>query len=68
MKYYCCQMRARFLISIARENRDAPQPDNLCDFVLDWERKPKPLIGIKFCPFCGKPLQQDQILRDIPGS
>lgn len=49
---FCCTMRERFLISIIGEDKNAPQPENLVDFVIDWERN-LPLIAIAYCPFCG---------------
>lgn len=61
---FCCQMRARFLIAIIREDPDAPRPTDLCDFILDWDR-PKPVIAIRFCPFCAEPIDHSQTLRDI---
>lgn len=45
-------MRARFIVQILAEDKSQPQPDNLCDFIIDWD-KPVPVIAIKFCPFCG---------------
>lgn len=52
---YCCEMRARFLISIVHEFLEAPQPKDLVDF-LDFDQKDhegKPILRIKYCPFCG---------------
>ncbi len=62
---YCCDMRRRFLIGLVAENKDAPQPKGLADFIVDWDR-PVPIIGIKFCPFCGVEIDhRQQELRSI---
>lgn len=54
---YCCPMREKFIVAIVKENADVPTPTSLADFVLDWTHESgKPLIGIKFCPFCGNPI------------
>lgn len=53
---YCCPMRARFLLGIVLENLEAPEPVDVIDF-LDFDQKTpsgKPVLRIKFCPFCGK--------------
>jgi len=60
---FCCEMRRKFLVNIVREDRDVPTPTELADFVLDWERD-RPLIGIKYCPFCGKLIDHQQTLRE----
>ena len=54
---YCCAMRAKFLLGIVAENKEAPHPPEMIDFV-DWDQKradARLVIRIKFCPFCGKP-------------
>lgn len=53
---WCCGMRRRFLIGLMMEFVKEPKPPELVNF-LDWDRKgptDKPVIKIKFCPFCGK--------------
>lgn len=68
---FCCEMRRRFLISIVGEFLEAPKPKDLVDF-LDFDQKDqegKPIIRIKFCPFCGVatpkgPLRVPKIVED----
>jgi len=61
---YCCGMRRKFLIAIVGERKDAPTPIDIVDFILDFDR-PRPLVGIRFCPFCAKPIDHTETLRDI---
>ena len=65
---FCCRMRAKFLLGIvgADDKVDIPEID-LVDFIIDWEGT-KPLIGIIYCPFCGKKIDYStQQLRDTRG-
>lgn len=58
-KQYCCPMRARFLIGIVAENKAMPEPVDVIDF-MDFDERAsdgRPVIKIKFCPFCGKPVK-----------
>lgn len=53
---YCCAMRERFLIGIIAENPALPMPTDAVD-MMDFEEKDslgRPVIRIRFCPFCGK--------------
>ena len=59
----CCEMRKRFIVAIVREDKLADQPKDLVDFIIDWEHTP-PIIGIKFCPFCGKTIDHTDELRN----
>lgn len=55
---YCCKMREKFLIGIVADNRDLPTPTDAADFI-DFDsvtEDKRPVIRIKFCPFCGKPV------------
>lgn len=68
MSEFCCQMRARFRIDIVEVMADAPQPENLVDF-LDFDRKHPtgaPVIVMRFCPFCGKPTQGPTRIAEPP--
>lgn len=52
---YCCAMRRHFLIGIIAI-AEAPTPIEAVDFI-DFDQKTRddrPIIKIKFCPFCGK--------------
>lgn len=69
---YCCQMREKFLIGIVAENLTLPIPIDAAD-CIDWDAdggirpetgKPRPVIRIRFCPFCGKPVAGP--MRTIP--
>lgn len=46
-------MRDHFLIGIVGTKADSPTPVDVADFVVRWEGE-RMLMGIKFCPFCGK--------------
>ena len=60
---YCCPMRGHFLIGIVGEAAgDAPV--DVADFIIDFD-SPKPVIVIKYCPFCGTKIGGDQSLRKI---
>lgn len=53
---YCCKMREKFMLGIVAEHPGVPVPTDAIDF-LDFETKTesgKPILRIKFCPFCGK--------------
>jgi hypothetical protein len=61
----CCAMRQKFMVGIVAESTDIATPIDLADFVLDWGGEGrKMLIGIKYCPFCGKKIENDEVLRD----
>lgn len=53
---FCCKMRERFLLGIVAERTDLPVPVEAVDFIDFGKTRPdgKPLMFIKFCPFCGK--------------
>jgi hypothetical protein len=56
---YCCAMRQKYLLGIVREDPSLPTPSDALDF-MDFDRKAadgRPLIRIKYCPFCGKQVQ-----------
>lgn len=57
MANYCCPMREKFLLGIVAENPEVPTPSDAVDFIdFDAKREDgKPVLRIKFCPFCGKP-------------
>jgi hypothetical protein len=55
---YCCSMRQKFLIGIVAEREDLQTPVDAADF-MDFDEKSgddRPVLRIKFCPFCGKPV------------
>lgn len=60
MTAYCCAMREKFLIGIIAERADLPTPIEAGEFIdFDAEGpvhpetgKPRPVIKIRFCPFC----------------
>ena len=57
MTTYCCPMRRRFLVQVVGEDPAAPEPADLIDFIDFDAKRPdnKPVIRIRFCPFCGRP-------------
>lgn len=58
MSSFCCKMREKYLIAIVADNPTVPHPVEAVDFT-DFDRKSsdgKPVLVIKFCPFCGKPV------------
>lgn len=55
---FCCAMRERFLLGIVAENKKVQVPTEAVDF-MDFDAKTpdgRPILKIKFCPFCGKPV------------
>lgn len=52
---YCCNMREKFVIGIVGNRTDIPVPIDVADFIINFSHPQtgKPVIGIKFCPFCG---------------
>jgi len=55
---YCCAMREKFLIGIIAERANLPTPIDAADF-MDFEHvdgEGRPILRIKYCPFCGKPI------------
>ena len=62
---YCCAMRRHFIIGIAGARGDEPVPFDVMEFMPDIQTK---LIVIKFCPFCGVQLDNNQPVRIIEPS
>lgn len=60
---YCCPMREHFLIGIVGVAKGIA-PADAVDFVIDFDA-PKPVIAIKYCPFCGTKIDGKQPLRKI---
>lgn len=58
---YCCGMRRHFVVGIIAQRQGEDPPVDLADFVVAWE--PKIAIRIKYCPFCGEELPDDDTLR-----
>lgn len=56
MNDFCCPMRSKFILGIVAEHSDVPTPTDAVDFIdFDIKRDDgRPVIKIKFCPFCGK--------------
>lgn len=61
MSGFCCKMRQKFLIGIIAENPSVPMPIDAAD-CIDFSAegpihpetgKLRPVIRIRFCPFCG---------------
>lgn len=61
MSDFCCKMRERFLIGIIAENPAIEIGAEVADFI-DFDAdggvhpetgKPRPVIRIAWCPFCG---------------
>ncbi len=56
---YCCAMRQKYLLGIVREDTSLPTPADALDF-MDFDKHAgdgRPLLLIKYCPFCGKPIE-----------
>jgi hypothetical protein len=54
---YCCKMREKFVLGIVAE-REVPCHADAADF-MDFDQVTqdgRPILRIKFCPFCGKPV------------
>lgn len=65
---YCCAMREKYLLGIIAINRAVKDPADLVDFV-DFDARTedgRPVIRIKFCPFCGKVITRTDPLRKPP--
>lgn len=60
---YCCTMRRHFLVGIVGVRKGEPTPIEAADFVIAWE--PKILIKIKYCPFCGKQMTAQDVVRSV---
>ena len=58
---YCCNMREYFVIGIIGKRSDIEAPTDMADFIVAWE--PKIIVRIKYCPFCGKEVTDDQVVR-----
>ena len=59
---YCCNMRARFVVSIVAINQAVPEPVDVIDF-LDYENKSPnghPVIYLAHCAFCGAKLPRER--------
>lgn len=56
---YCCKMREKYLLGIVSENLSVPTPTDVVDFT-DFDAKTsdgRSVLRIKFCPFCGRPVE-----------
>ena len=64
---YCCKMREKFVVGILGINPTVPEPVDLVDF-LDFDVKTpggRPILHIKYCPFCGKLIPRDSVKRVV---
>ena len=55
---YCCKMREKYLVAIVAEDNTVETPIDVVD-LMDFDVKSpdnRPVIRIKYCPFCGKPV------------
>lgn len=59
MSAFCCRMRERYVLGIVGENPRVETPVEAADFIdFDAEHPDgKCVVKIKFCPFCGKPVE-----------
>lgn len=57
---YCCSMRRHFLVGIVGERSNEEAPIDVADFMISFD---PPIISIKYCPFCGKSIDNSQSLR-----
>lgn len=53
MSDFCCKLRERFVLGIAAENPAVPVPADAVDCIDFGDGTEKPIIRIRFCPFCG---------------
>ena len=55
---YCCPMRPKFVLGIVAEAPDVQTPVDAAGFmeVNEAAEGGRPILRIKFCPFCGKPV------------
>ena len=60
----CCSLRECFVVGIVHMVRE-PTFDEVCDSMHSFENQQ---IKIRFCPFCGKPIDQSQPMRDAHGN
>lgn len=59
---FCCAMREYFVLAILRNPKIKKEPSEIVDFVSMGEAGP--VIRIRFCPFCGKPIDGNQPTRE----
>jgi len=60
---YCCVARRHFIVAIVGKTAREDPPE-VADFVLHWG-PPSIVVGIRYCPFCGKEIDRTQTLRII---
>jgi len=53
MNEYCCGMRKKFIVAVVATNPQVPEPVEVVDFIIDFEKNQ---LAIKFCPWCGSKL------------
>lgn len=61
----CCKMRSRFLVGITGLNPEENDPIEIMDFVVEYCPEGKPVLGIKFCPFCGERVSYAYLRRPL---
>jgi hypothetical protein len=61
MTEFCCPMREYFVLAILRNPKVEKEPKNILEFTQMGEAGP--VIHIRFCPFCGKPIDGTQPTR-----
>lgn len=57
---YCCAMRKHFYLGIVGTRPGADAPAEAVNFIHSWEPGKQIVYTIKFCPFCGTELTDDQ--------
>lgn len=62
MSDFGCPMRAYFLIGVVGQQAEGSAPIEVVDFIDDPSVKPM-LIHIKYCPFCGQLIKDDETRR-----
>lgn len=67
MSDWCCKMRERFVLGIIAENPNVDIGADAVDCIDFGASKSKPVIKIRFCPFCGVAVRGPLRITDIAG-
>lgn len=59
---YCCNMRRHYLVGVVAARAGEEPPMEVLEYIVDLTA-PNPVMRIRFCPFCGERIDDNQSVR-----